>query len=45
MDLLVDIFWMEAPFFIAVGVVIGLNIVVAVADWIKRRVFKCSYRQ
>jgi hypothetical protein len=38
LDLLYDILWMEMPFFLAAGVVIGLNIVVAVADWVKRKI-------
>jgi tRNA G37 N-methylase TrmD len=36
---------MEAPFFLAAGVVIGLNIIVAVADWIKGLIRRRSATQ
>ena len=38
MDVLTDIFWMEAPFFLALAVIVGLNVIVGVADWIKRKI-------
>jgi hypothetical protein len=38
MDLLDDLFWMEAPFFLAIGVIVGLNVIVGIADWVKRKI-------
>jgi len=38
MDLLDDLFWMEAPFFLALAVIVGLNVIVGIADWLKGRI-------